>query len=332
VVDVEYDRIDSIVYELVRTLVGLPKCTPEALIFWELRIMPAILQGYKRGLRQIRRIIEWSPWYSDILTPIIEHQPPGSQGVIMAGPLKRLMTMLEYKPGQKSLGEHLKVRTSSTRHALEDIGKAPPQEWRERVDKAIQACFRAWIDNKISSYPADHQVPLKHTLTTGPKRPKYLALTGDRARVALRAKVPFLRYYHDRKGPIPPCQWCGAPAGELAHHLVRCAAMPASCAGLLAEAKAALRAVLRHGATVSDMVITTALLRMEWGGIEEHSARAALRALAHVINEYRRTVGAGVDGANPITAVRSVDIAFAVGGDAEEEGDPELILGLYEHT
>jgi hypothetical protein len=51
-----------------------------------------------------------------------------------------------------------------------------------------------------------------------------------------------------------------------------------------------------------------------------------------VINEYRRTVGAGVDGANPITAVRSVDIAFAVGGDAEEEGDPELILGPYEHT
>jgi hypothetical protein len=167
---------------------------------------------------------------------------------------------------RKRLGDYLQVRTSSTRHALEGIGKVQPHEWRARVDKAIQACFRDWIDNKLSSYPDDHQVPLKEALTSGPKRPTYLALTGDRARVALRAKVPFLRYYHDRKGLIPPCQWCGAPAGELAHHLVRCSAMPASCAGLLTEAKAALRAVLRHGATVSDTVITKALVGMEWGG------------------------------------------------------------------
>jgi hypothetical protein len=43
---------------------------------------------------------------------------------------------------------------------------------------------------------------------------------------------------------------------------LRC--MLASCAGHLAEAKVALRAV-RHGATVSDTVITRALGKMEWG-------------------------------------------------------------------
>jgi hypothetical protein len=318
VVDVEYDRIDSIVYELVRTLLGLPKCTPTALVFWELRIVPAKLQGYKRGLRQIRRIIEWSPWYSHILTPIIQHQPTGSKGVTEAGPLKRLMSILEYKPptGRQSLGELLKVRTASTRLALEDIGKVPPEEWRGRVDTAIQACYTDWINHKLSSYPDDHKVPLKAALTTGVKRPKYLALTGDRARVALRAKVPFLRYYHDRKGDIPACHWCGELVGEHVHHLVRCNALPASCASLLTEAKEALRSTLQNGATASDTFVTKALYRMEWKGIEQQSARAVLRALAHLINEYRRTID--IEGeANPITAVRSVDIAFAVGEDPE---------------
>jgi hypothetical protein len=50
---------------------------------------------------------------------------------------------------------------------------------------------------------------------------------------------------------------------------VRCDAMPASCAGLLEEAKAALHAVLRHGAMVSDTVITKALLG--WSGREKSS-------------------------------------------------------------
>jgi hypothetical protein len=81
----------------------------------------------------------------------------------------------------------------------------------------------------------------------------------DRARVAFKAKVPFLRYYHERLGPIPPCQWDGESwlaADELVHHLVRCDAMPVSCAGLLVEAKAAVRVTHRHGATVSETVIS----------------------------------------------------------------------------
>lgn len=39
-----------------------------------------------------------------------------------------------------------------------------------------------------------------------------ISLTGDRARVALRAKTPFLRYFHDRGGPIPPCEWSATRA------------------------------------------------------------------------------------------------------------------------
>jgi hypothetical protein len=68
---------------------------------------------------------------------------------------------------------------------------------------------------------------------------------------------------------------------------------------------------------------------MEWGGIEQQSARAVLRALAHLLNDYKRTMGPGVDGANPITAVLSIDInlAFAVDEDSEEWGPPVVDTG-----
>jgi hypothetical protein len=134
--------------------------------------------------------------------------------------------------------------------------------------------------------------------------------------------VPFLRYYHDRKGSIPPCTWCKEPAGELVHHLVRCPAMPASCAGLLAEARTELRATSPLGASASNDFVTMAIFRMQWGRMKQAPARAALRALAHLINSYRRTIGEVEEGDNPITAVRSVDVAYTIEEDSEEEDGP----------
>lgn len=84
--------------------------------------------------------------------------------------------------------------------------------------------------------------------------------------------------------PMPVGFW--ALAGELVHYRVRCAAMPASCAGLLAEAKVTLRAVLRHGTRHGHH--QGAIFKMECG--------------------MGRTIGSGVDGAHPITAASAFSV------------------------
>lgn len=70
--------------------------------------------------------------------------------------------------------------------------------------------------------------------------------------------------------PMPVGFW--ALAGELVHYRVRCAAMPASCAGLLAEAKVTLRAVLRHGTRHGHH--QGAIFKMECGMGGDHRLRS----------------------------------------------------------
>jgi hypothetical protein len=307
VVNIDYEQLDSQIYGLLRSLLQLPKCAPSALVLWELRIKPARLQGYTRALRQVRRIIEYAPWYATIIAPILRERPPGADAIMQVGPLKRIMDILEYQPSAttRTLAARLHIDASDLPSVMRQISYIRLDAWLTKVDAAIETCFTDWVTAKIASYPADYRDPLREAITSGPKRPPYLKLAGDRARVGLRAKVPFLRYFHDRSMPVPPCAWCAEPAGERAHHLIRCAAMPQCCVVLLASVVATIR---QESGLVFVGACLKALLRVSWRGLSEASAMQALGALSHLINKYRQSVEGGADGNHPISAVRTFEV------------------------
>jgi hypothetical protein len=308
VVDIDYAQLDSQVYGLLRSLLQLPKCAPTALVLWELRIKPARLQGYTRALRQVRRIIEYAPWYTAIVDPILRERPPGADAIMKVGPLKRIMSILEYRPSAttRTLAARLGIDASDLPKAMREISNIRLDAWITKVNTAIETCFTDWVAAQIAAYPPDYRAPLLDAATSGPKRPSYLKLTGDRARVGLRAKVPFLRYFHDRSMPVPSCAWCAEPAGERAHHLIRCAAMPPCCVALIDSVVATIR---QESGLVLVRACLQALLRVSWRGLNAASATQALGALSHLINKYRQSVDGGADGNHPISAVRTLQVA-----------------------
>lgn len=308
VVDIDYEHVDSLVYGLLRSLLQLPKCAPKALVLWELRIKPARLQGYTRALRQVRRIIEYAPWYSTIIEPILRERPPGADAIMKVGPFQRIMRILEYRPSAtaRPLAALLDIDASDLPRAMRQISTIRLDAWVAKVNTAIETCFTDWVAAKIAAYPSDYRAPLREALTRGPKRPAYLKLAGDRARVGIRAKVPFLRYFHDRDMPVPPCAWCAAPAGERAHHLIRCVGMPQSCVALV---ESVVTTIQQESSLVQVGACLKALLRVSWRGMTEASAMQALGALSHLINTYRQSVEGGADGNHPISAVRTFQVA-----------------------
>jgi hypothetical protein len=308
VVDIDYEHLDSQVYGLLRSLLQLPKCTPTALVLWELRIKPARLQGYTRALRQVRRIIEYAPWYTTIIEPILRERPPGADAIMKVGPLQRIMDILEYRPSAtaRTLAALLGIDASDLPRVMRQISNIRLDAWITKVNNAMETCFTDWVAAKVAAYPSDYRAPLRDAATRGPKRPRYLKLTGDRARVALRAKVPFLRYFHDRSMPVHPCAWCAEPAGERAHHLIWCTSMPPCCVALIDAVVATIR---QESGLVHVRACLQALLRVSWRGLNEASAMQALGALSHLINKYRQNVAGGADGNHPISAVRTLPVA-----------------------
>jgi hypothetical protein len=211
--------------------------------------------------------------------------------------------------------EVLAPNARDTAHVLLGLSRISCSEWYTKVDTAIASCFDMWVQGKLSQYPEHYRTYLRRVHSPARKRkgrPAYLSLAGDRARVALRFKTPFLRFYHDRSQPVPPCAWCEAEAAEHPLHLLSCPAQPASVSALLTAARAKVTA--EAGQRAADRAIQ----QMCWRGQSQETTSELLGAIAHMINEYRKSVPALEGGEHPITAVR----ALGIGGRIEKVEGP----------
>jgi hypothetical protein len=316
VVDVDYGTLDSLVYELARRVLQLPKCTPKAMLFWELDMLPSQLMAYKKALRAMWRYVHFSPFYHFIISPILRNgSHTGTMHLFTHGPLARLSRILDHDlGGGQKMWSILAPQADNSTQVLLAVARTPRGDWYSRVDKAIAASFDRWVQGKMRDYDEHYRACLGKTLRPAHSRkgrPAYLSLAGDRARVALRFKTPFLRYYHDRRQPVPDCAWCGGQAAEHPLHLISCPSQPASVRAPLAAARITITS--EAGARAADRAIH----QMVWRKQSKESTSELLGAIAHMINEYRKAVFVPEGGTHPITAVRAVDI----GGRVEDDGD-----------
>jgi hypothetical protein len=316
VVDIDYDALDTLVYDLIRRIIQLPKCTPKAMLFWELGMLPSQLSAYRRALRAMWRYVHFSPFYYHVISPILRHrQHRGILHLFTRGPLARMSKILDHQiGGGQNIWSILAPNADDSTQVLLAIARTARGDWYSKVEKAIAASYERWVQGKLREYPEHYQAYLTRTLRPAHSRkgrPAYLSLAGDRARVALRFKTPFLRYYHDRSQPVPACAWCGAQAAEHPLHLISCPAQPATVRAPLAAARISIAA--ETGARAADRAIH----QMVWRKQSKESTNEQLGAIAHMINEYRKAVFVPEGGKHPITAVRAVDI----GGRVEDDGD-----------
>jgi hypothetical protein len=312
VVDIDYDALDTLVYDLIRRVIQLPKCTPKAMLFWELGMLPSQLSAYRRALRAMWRYVHFSPFYYHVISPILRHrQHRGILHLFTRGPLARMSKILDHQTGGgQKLWNILTPNADDSTQVLLAIARTARGDWYSKVEKAIAASYERWVQGKLREYPEHYRACLTRTLRPvhGKGRPAYLSLAGDRARVALRFKTPFLRYFHDRSKPVPDCAWCGAQAAEHPLHLAACPAQPAS----VREPLAAARIMVTNEA--GQRGVDRAIQQMCWSNQSQESTCALLGAIAHLINEYRKAIIVTEGEEHPITAVRTIDL----GGRAEE--------------
>eukprot|EP00952_Eustigmatos_sp_NYUAD-ZCMA_P014704 57113-Eustigmatos_ZCMA.PRE.1 len=314
VVDIDYKTLDSMVYEMYRILLQLPKCTPKALLLWELRIMPSRLQAYKRALRYIGRLVRYSPFYAMYMHRILIHRPPAAlNALFLRGPLKRILTILAHKEGRgRTIGELVLPGLEDQYDAFRLIRNMDLADWNSKVNTAMSACFRDWVKAYVDKYPACYKQYLRIALDVdaGGKRPQYLSLAGDRARAGLRFKVPFLRYYHDREQPIPACAWCGAAAAECGYHLLQCPRQPDAIAAAVQGARDAVRN--EGGRSVrTPQSLHNAMFRLRWSSSQTaQTTLHVLRIMTFIVNTYRRVVPSPPGRDNPISPIRTMALAL----------------------
>jgi hypothetical protein len=64
VVDVDYEALDTLVYQATCRVMGLPPNAPSAAVRWELRLMPSKLYAHQHALRWACRFAHYS-WFYD---------------------------------------------------------------------------------------------------------------------------------------------------------------------------------------------------------------------------------------------------------------------------
>jgi hypothetical protein len=314
VVDIDYAALDTLVYEALRTLLQLPKCTPTVLVRWELGLMPSRLAGYRLALRYIARFVQFSPIYHFIIAPITRHRPAGGISALFSkGPLKRFLDIIEYPVSQgRTIGDILLPGLEDSYSSLTLISRLSIHDWNTRVDRAIATAFTTWAKQELARMPPCYHAHLTLALDLSPphtrRRPQYIYTTGDRARAGLRFKVPFLRYFHDRSKDLPTCVWCNAANSEQGLHLLTCPNQPATVAASFAAARAAILAEAGGHLSRSPTALTTALLRLQWRRQQPATALRTIGAMSHAINSYAQDVGVAANGRCPITEVRTMEL------------------------
>jgi hypothetical protein len=329
VVDLKYSDLDSAVYNLLRSILQLPYGTPTALLFAELRILPSQMQAYQRALRQMWRFVNQCYFYPYFIEPALT-TPGGVCDLFAKGPFARLKRMLH-----QTIGYHGKTSRGLPRHSrLADIlfeGVKPAGEAltdaellpaitsitypvrRSRVERAIWMWFEHWVEEELQGLPECYQPQLARLLRhSGKKLPRYLSLGGDRARIGLRFKIPYLRYYHDRAEPLPDCLWCGGARCEGPLHLLACAHQPAS---VRLAVEAAFGAISRESGLSLDRhqhAIRKAYINVAWRNQSQAAVTEVLGSMAHIINRYRQELAVDGQGRRPILAVRTFHVASRV--------------------
>jgi hypothetical protein len=251
VIAVDYKRIDSAARNMTRRVLQLPRDSPSAFLAWELRLLPAELDGELRALRHLHQLWHCHWLGTETLQRYFLRDP--DHPIFSVAPLRRLSTIL-HRYGLSWLSLHVnsgpdpaararwRAKTKSlvlSRFArlMAARARATPN-LSDRQRRQMLAAMRAPITTaQVEEWQADH-------IGFSWQQPAYLALGGPLAVAGLRFRSPALRATRGHDGH-PDCLWCTQASAESGYHLMRCPRAPAE---LTAVRDAVLTAILANTA------------------------------------------------------------------------------------
>jgi hypothetical protein len=159
VVDVDYDAVDSMAYGLYRRTLRLPHNYPTALLFWELRHLPAKLDACGRWLRQTGRYVHRHPVYHLVLKTLFDyvgdHQHQVQSQLFTYGPLKRFLRFLNtVKISRHQTLRQVLFPTATTNVAIfRQLERLPANEWKALIHRHLHQSFQYWVLDHRTKYP-----------------------------------------------------------------------------------------------------------------------------------------------------------------------------------
>jgi hypothetical protein len=236
VMDIEYSRLDTPVFQAVRRLLGLPRTTPSALLWLELSLPPSKLYAEKRTLHFAREFTR-SRFFQQVVLP--------NKDAFLScttGAPRHMQTILRrYDKSLEDLGFPGIVGASEEEQSL---------HWNTHVkEEFLRLGFLPHLTDTLDRYPASMRTHIHRVCFTIEGDvidgfPPYIKLGHRHARVGLVFKNYYLRHFH--YGSRAACMWCATPEAECGAHLVECEAMPPTLAPKLHETLVLIAPALEH--------------------------------------------------------------------------------------
>ena len=288
----DYDRLDQIVVEWVRTLYNLPPTTPTAFIRWELRLVHTDILSVKSTLKMIQSLRSTSIIGRHILDPTVkdhvrQEKPLGP--ILDQGPMGRAMSALHdlyedrVRVGAIASGEPA-VLPGGAVAPRDPVDPTDPVVWGQmysgeenwggiteaHANRTFVARLDADISHTTGLSPAQQQhlraaIHLPHRtslsgsdskvedgLTLNPATPRRYFYLGGELAVAGLRFRALSIGHHLRDEPRESCEWCDEEDAEHGLHLL--ARCPAIPPGVEKAREQTLRSVLaeHHSAPGND--------------------------------------------------------------------------------
>jgi ribonuclease HI len=309
VVKLDYGAIDSMIYDLYRKTLALPYNTPKAFLFWQLRHLPAHLDGAARGLREMGRYAHRHPVYYLVFRALFRYSGEKANMIHKQlfdyGPFHRFLEILNsiHVNKQQTLRAVLFPTATTSIAIFRALENMELEKWITQVNQYIQLAFIHWTQEEIRSHASyvQRQLAVVMDYHMGKKLARYMQLGGDRARAALRFQVPFLRRFAHSRLPLPPCNWCHAPESEQGLHLLECPQHPPSVHHLIEQA---YTAITSESKITRPAMIRQAFMRVCWRHETQQAIILVLDAMSLTINEYIRSFEAAPE--PPIASIHTI--------------------------
>jgi hypothetical protein len=274
--DIDYDVLDRQTNRCLRSLCGLPLCSPSALLHADLGVWPSRYYAHQRALTFLYRL-RAQYWTSEAFQQWYEDSPGETPKCLSSewasrGVLARFGRLL------KEYGlswEQLRPKECSE------------EGWKQRVSKAIQASF----ERECKKAAAKHRHPwLEYPQPT--KKPRIhqcLQLGGDLALAALRMRCPRLRLVPSfQPQDHGKCRFC-ADGPENGAHLIVCPAIPprlrssrdSILVAIATQARVPMTATRRGKQAIQDYV-----MNFSWPNMTIDLLKRLLVFCRNLINQY----------------------------------------------
>ena len=275
VVDIDYDLLDRQINRCLRSLCGLPLCSPTVQLQADLGVWSSRYYAHQRALLFLWRL-RWQYWTKEAFQQWYDDYPDTTPPCLL--------------PGWASRGVLARYARLLADYGLtwEDLRKESGEaSWKKKVTDAVYADFMRECKKAADRY---RHPWLEYPFPT--KKPRFrhcMVFGGDLALAALRLRCPRLRLLPSRQPhDHGTCRYC-ATGPENGAHLIICHALPPDlCSSrdsifkaIAAQANVPMTATRRGKHAIQDYIMNFA-----WPNMTTSTLKCLLVFCRNLINKY----------------------------------------------